>query len=61
MLQVKTGRSIKWVKIAFLNGKLHEAVYVSQPKRFVDRDRPNHAYHLLKDPLWPKVEALGMV
>ena len=27
----------------------------------MDRDRPNHVYHLLKGPLWPKVEALGMV
>ncbi|GJR15331.1 retrovirus-related pol polyprotein from transposon TNT 1-94 [Tanacetum coccineum] len=36
------------VKMAFLNGILHEEVYVSQPKRFVDPDNPNHVYRLKK-------------
>ena len=40
------------VKTAFLNGKLNEVVYVSQPKGFVDRDCPTHVYRLLKVPLW---------
>nr|GFC93256.1 retrovirus-related Pol polyprotein from transposon TNT 1-94 [Tanacetum cinerariifolium] len=30
------------VKTAFLNGKLQEEVYVSQPDGFVDSDNPNH-------------------
>ena len=54
MLQIKIGRSIKGgVKTAFLNGKLNDAVYVSQPEGFVVRDRPTHVYRLLKGPLWP--------
>nr|GEU43423.1 putative reverse transcriptase domain-containing protein [Tanacetum cinerariifolium] len=36
------------VKTAFLNGELKEEVYVSQPKGFVDPDRPNHVYRLKK-------------
>ncbi|GKB08906.1 retrovirus-related pol polyprotein from transposon TNT 1-94 [Tanacetum coccineum] len=36
------------VKMAFLNGILHEEVYVSQPDRFVDQDNPNHVYKLKK-------------
>ncbi|GKA12856.1 retrovirus-related pol polyprotein from transposon TNT 1-94 [Tanacetum coccineum] len=36
------------VKTAFLNGELKEEVYVSQPKGFIDPDRPNHVYHLKK-------------
>ncbi|GKD08981.1 retrovirus-related pol polyprotein from transposon TNT 1-94, partial [Tanacetum coccineum] len=36
------------VKTAFLNGKLREEVYVSQPDRFVDNDNPNHVYKLKK-------------
>ncbi|GKF29966.1 retrovirus-related pol polyprotein from transposon TNT 1-94 [Tanacetum coccineum] len=34
------------VKTAFLNGNLREKVYVSQPDRFVDKDKPNHVYKL---------------
>ncbi|GJY34640.1 retrovirus-related pol polyprotein from transposon TNT 1-94 [Tanacetum coccineum] len=36
------------VKTAFLNGKLKEEVYVSQPEGFVDPDRPHHVYRLKK-------------
>ncbi|GJV23863.1 retrovirus-related pol polyprotein from transposon TNT 1-94 [Tanacetum coccineum] len=36
------------VKIAFLNGKLREEVYVSQPDSFVNLDNPNHVYKLKK-------------
>ncbi|GKB67161.1 retrovirus-related pol polyprotein from transposon TNT 1-94 [Tanacetum coccineum] len=36
------------VKIAFLNDKLREEVYVSQPKGFVDADHLNHMYRLKK-------------
>nr|GEY26328.1 retrovirus-related Pol polyprotein from transposon TNT 1-94 [Tanacetum cinerariifolium] len=36
------------VKTAFLNGKLREDVYVSQPDRFVDPDNLNHVYKLKK-------------
>nr|GEV11543.1 hypothetical protein [Tanacetum cinerariifolium] len=36
------------VKTAFLNGKLKEEVYVSQPKGFVDPDHPTHVYRLKK-------------
>ncbi|GKC57900.1 retrovirus-related pol polyprotein from transposon TNT 1-94, partial [Tanacetum coccineum] len=32
------------VKMAFLNGILHEEVYVSHPSGFVDPDKPNHVY-----------------
>ncbi|GKE59068.1 retrovirus-related pol polyprotein from transposon TNT 1-94 [Tanacetum coccineum] len=38
------------VKTAFLNGILHEEVYVSQPDGFVDQDNPNHVYKLKKAP-----------
>nr|GEW26735.1 reverse transcriptase domain-containing protein [Tanacetum cinerariifolium] len=37
------------VKITFLNGKLKEEVYVSQPEGFVDPDHPTHVYLLKKD------------
>ncbi|GJX64219.1 retrovirus-related pol polyprotein from transposon TNT 1-94 [Tanacetum coccineum] len=37
------------VKTAFLNGKLHEVVYVSQQEGFVDPDKPNHVYMLKKE------------
>ncbi|GJZ89197.1 retrovirus-related pol polyprotein from transposon TNT 1-94 [Tanacetum coccineum] len=36
------------VKTAFLNGELKEVVYVSQPKGFIDPDRPHHVYRLKK-------------
>ncbi|GKA56554.1 retrovirus-related pol polyprotein from transposon TNT 1-94 [Tanacetum coccineum] len=36
------------VKTAFLNGKLKEKVYVSQPEGFVDQDNPSHVYKLKK-------------
>ncbi|GKB66475.1 retrovirus-related pol polyprotein from transposon TNT 1-94 [Tanacetum coccineum] len=36
------------VKTAFLNGILHEKVYVSQPDGFVDQDNPNRLYKLKK-------------
>ncbi|GJY54668.1 retrovirus-related pol polyprotein from transposon TNT 1-94 [Tanacetum coccineum] len=36
------------MKTAFLNGKLKEEVYVSQPEGFIDPDRPNHVYRLKK-------------
>ncbi|GJU71515.1 retrovirus-related pol polyprotein from transposon TNT 1-94 [Tanacetum coccineum] len=36
------------VKTAFLNGNLREEVYVSQPDRFVDPDKPNYVYKLKK-------------
>nr|GEY58509.1 retrovirus-related Pol polyprotein from transposon TNT 1-94 [Tanacetum cinerariifolium] len=34
------------VKTTFLNGDLRKVVYVSQPKGFVDPDKPNHMYML---------------
>ncbi|GJT61999.1 retrovirus-related pol polyprotein from transposon TNT 1-94 [Tanacetum coccineum] len=36
------------VKTSFLNGKLKEEVYVSQPEGFVDQDNPSHVYKLKK-------------
>ncbi|GJR55065.1 retrovirus-related pol polyprotein from transposon TNT 1-94 [Tanacetum coccineum] len=36
------------VKTVFLNGILHEEVYVSQPDGFVDPENPNHVYKLKK-------------
>ncbi|GKA39903.1 retrovirus-related pol polyprotein from transposon TNT 1-94 [Tanacetum coccineum] len=36
------------VKTTFLNGKLCEEVYVSQPEGFVDPDHPNHVYRMKK-------------
>ncbi|GJT17492.1 retrovirus-related pol polyprotein from transposon TNT 1-94 [Tanacetum coccineum] len=36
------------VKTAFLNAKLKEEVYVSQPEGFVDQEYPSHVYKLKK-------------
>ncbi|GKD54865.1 retrovirus-related pol polyprotein from transposon TNT 1-94, partial [Tanacetum coccineum] len=36
------------VKTAFLNGKLKEEVYISQPEGFVDQDNLSHVYKLKK-------------
>nr|GEU74750.1 retrovirus-related Pol polyprotein from transposon TNT 1-94 [Tanacetum cinerariifolium] len=36
------------VKMTFVNGILHEEVYVSQPDRLVDQDHLNHVYKLKK-------------
>nr|GEW45811.1 retrovirus-related Pol polyprotein from transposon TNT 1-94 [Tanacetum cinerariifolium] len=36
------------VKNAFLNVILHEVVYISQSKEFVDLENPNHVYNLKK-------------
>ncbi|GKG04715.1 retrovirus-related pol polyprotein from transposon TNT 1-94 [Tanacetum coccineum] len=36
------------VKTVFLNGNLREEVYVNQPDRFVDPDKPNYVYKLKK-------------
>ncbi|GJY26466.1 retrovirus-related pol polyprotein from transposon TNT 1-94 [Tanacetum coccineum] len=36
------------VKTTFLNGKMKEEVYVSQPEGFVDSDHPTHVYRLKK-------------
>ncbi|GJY90056.1 retrovirus-related pol polyprotein from transposon TNT 1-94 [Tanacetum coccineum] len=36
------------VKSAFLNGLVNEEVYVEQPPRFIDFEKPNHVYKLKK-------------
>nr|GFB64246.1 retrovirus-related Pol polyprotein from transposon TNT 1-94 [Tanacetum cinerariifolium] len=36
------------IKMDFLNGKLKEEVYVSQPEGFVDQEYPSHVYKLKK-------------
>ncbi|GKD28975.1 retrovirus-related pol polyprotein from transposon TNT 1-94, partial [Tanacetum coccineum] len=36
------------IKMAFLNGRLKEEVYVSQLEEFVDQDDPSHVYKLKK-------------
>ncbi|GJX24039.1 retrovirus-related pol polyprotein from transposon TNT 1-94 [Tanacetum coccineum] len=36
------------IKTAFLNGKLKEEVYISQPEGFIDHDNPSHVYKLKK-------------
>ncbi|GKF36537.1 retrovirus-related pol polyprotein from transposon TNT 1-94, partial [Tanacetum coccineum] len=45
------------VKTVFLNGELREVVYVSQPKGFIDQDKPNHMYRL-KNALYGLKQAL---
>ncbi|GJU93090.1 retrovirus-related pol polyprotein from transposon TNT 1-94 [Tanacetum coccineum] len=37
------------VKSAFLNGFINEEVYVAQPSRFIDFQKPNYVYKLKKD------------
>nr|GEY31278.1 retrovirus-related Pol polyprotein from transposon TNT 1-94 [Tanacetum cinerariifolium] len=37
------------VKMTFLNGELHEVVYVSQLEGFIDQDKLNHVYTLKKE------------
>ncbi|GJZ95225.1 retrovirus-related pol polyprotein from transposon TNT 1-94 [Tanacetum coccineum] len=41
-------RKLMDVKTAFLNGKLNEVVYVSQPEGFVEPEHPSHVYRLKK-------------
>nr|GFB90296.1 retrovirus-related Pol polyprotein from transposon TNT 1-94 [Tanacetum cinerariifolium] len=36
------------VKTVFLNGILHEEVYVSQPDRVLDPEKPNQVYKMKK-------------
>ncbi|GJY02544.1 retrovirus-related pol polyprotein from transposon TNT 1-94 [Tanacetum coccineum] len=36
------------LKSAFLNGFINEEVYVAQPPRFIDFEKPNHVYKLKK-------------
>ncbi|GJT96563.1 retrovirus-related pol polyprotein from transposon TNT 1-94 [Tanacetum coccineum] len=36
------------MKTAFLSGNLQEEVYVSQPDRFMDKEKPNHVYKFKK-------------
>nr|GEV53604.1 retrovirus-related Pol polyprotein from transposon TNT 1-94 [Tanacetum cinerariifolium] len=53
------------VNTAFLNSELHEEVYVSQPKGFVDQDNPTHvskmkkAVYDLKQALWAWYDMLS--
>nr|GEV77462.1 retrovirus-related Pol polyprotein from transposon TNT 1-94 [Tanacetum cinerariifolium] len=37
------------VKSAFLNGFINEEVYVTQPLGFIDFEKPDHVYKLMKD------------
>ncbi|GJS22199.1 retrovirus-related pol polyprotein from transposon TNT 1-94 [Tanacetum coccineum] len=48
-------------KTAFLNGKLKEEVYISQPKGFVDQDNPSHVYKLKKGSLRSQTSTTCMV
>jgi len=36
------------VKSAFMNGFINEEVYVKQPPRFEDKEKPQHVYKLVK-------------
>ena len=36
------------VKSAFLNGLINAKVYVKQPPRFEDKEKPHHVYKLVK-------------
>ncbi|GKC10855.1 retrovirus-related pol polyprotein from transposon TNT 1-94, partial [Tanacetum coccineum] len=36
------------VKSAFINGFINEKIYVAQPPRFIDFEKPNHVYKLKK-------------
>ncbi|GJY76417.1 retrovirus-related pol polyprotein from transposon TNT 1-94, partial [Tanacetum coccineum] len=36
------------VKSDFINGFIHEEVYVAQPPRFIDSEKPNHVFKLKK-------------
>ncbi|GKF26860.1 retrovirus-related pol polyprotein from transposon TNT 1-94, partial [Tanacetum coccineum] len=36
------------IKSAFLNGFINEEVYVAQPPRFIDFEKPDHVYKLKK-------------
>ena len=36
------------VKAAFLNGRLDETIFMSQPEGLVVEDRPHHVYRLRK-------------
>ncbi|GKB49659.1 retrovirus-related pol polyprotein from transposon TNT 1-94 [Tanacetum coccineum] len=47
------------VKMAFLNGKLKEEVYVSQLEGFVEHDNPSHVYKLKKAPYGLKQASLA--
>nr|GEU60323.1 integrase, catalytic region, zinc finger, CCHC-type, peptidase aspartic, catalytic [Tanacetum cinerariifolium] len=46
--RLEVWKLVPHVKMAFLNGILHEEVYVSQPDGFLDQDNPNHVYKLKK-------------
>ncbi|GJT42867.1 retrovirus-related pol polyprotein from transposon TNT 1-94 [Tanacetum coccineum] len=48
------------VKTTFLNGILHEEVYVSQPDRFVVQDNPNYVYKLKKALYGAKAGSMGL-
>nr|GEU42194.1 zf-CCHC domain-containing protein/DUF4219 domain-containing protein/UBN2 domain-containing protein [Tanacetum cinerariifolium] len=45
-------RHVSWLNhlvSAFLNGFINEEVYVAQPPRFIDFEKPDHVYKLKKD------------
>ncbi|GKC91859.1 retrovirus-related pol polyprotein from transposon TNT 1-94, partial [Tanacetum coccineum] len=49
------------VKSAFLNGFINEEVYVAQPPRFIDFEKPDHVYKLKKAFLIKHEYKMGMV